>query len=67
MVDESDDPAFLALNGNGKIRVLDDPNGPSGFAARAVRFRARSSSILPTRRDNLSRPIRTPAGKRSSG
>ena len=29
--------------------------------------RARSSSILPTRRDTLSRRIRTPATKRSSG
>jgi hypothetical protein len=42
---------------------------PKGRAARRSRCsnRARSSSILPTRRDNLSRPIRTPATKQSSG
>ena len=65
LADESHNSAFLALNPNGKIPAIYDPDGPSGTPL-ALFNRARSSSILPTRRDNLSRPIRTPATKRSS-
>jgi GST-like protein len=63
MADESHQPAFLALNPNGKIPAIYGPDGPSGTPLALFE----SSSNLPTRRDNLSRPIRTPATKPSSG
>ena len=66
MANENHDPAFLALNPNGKIPASMTPTGQAARRSRCSN-RARSSSILPTRRDNLSRPIRTPATKRSSG
>ena len=65
MAHESRAPAFLALNPNGKIPAIYDPDGPSGTPL--ALFESRSSSILATIRDNLSRPIRTPATKRSIG
>ena len=66
MADENHDPAFLALNPNGKIPAIYNPDGPSGtplalFESGAI------SSILPTRRGSSSPRIRTPATKRSSG
>jgi len=66
MAAENHDPAFLALNPNGKIPAIYDPNAPSGtplalFESGAILL------YLATRRDNLSRPIRTPATKRSNG
>ena len=65
MADENHDPAFLALNPNGKIPAIYHPDGPSGTPL--ALFESRSSSILAIRRDNLSRPIRTAATTRSSG
>ena len=66
MADESHDSAFLALNPNGKIPTIYDPDGPSGtplalFESGAIFL------YLADKTGQLSRPIRTPATKRSSG
>src|SRR3954462_710741 len=57
LADESHDPAFLSRST--PTARFPQSTTPTGRAARHSRCsnRARSSSTLPTRRDNLSRPI----------
>jgi len=66
MADESHDPAFSRSTPTERIPQSTTPMGRAAHRSRCSN-RARSSSTLATRRDNLSRPIRTPATKRSSG
>jgi GST-like protein len=66
MADEIHVPAFLALNPNGKIPAIYDPDGPSGtplalFESGAILL------YLADQTGQFIRPIRTPATKRSSG
>jgi hypothetical protein len=63
---EQKTPDFLALNPNGKIPAIIDPNGPDGHRLRST-SPARSCSTLPRRRASSCPRMQGAAGRRSSG